>query len=379
MSAEAGVGERTEEPTAKRLSDATKKGDVLASRELAVALVMIAGVLWLAVGGAALVEALMTSIRTGLSFDRRDIATFDIGFAVAKAAMPIAVPLAMLFGLTMVGAFAAPAMLGSLGFRSGGFAFKGNRINPLAGFGRMFGMQSVIGLGKSVANVVVVGGIGALVMFAAVDSLRVPVTFDVASAAAALGSDLLLVSALLVGGLAVIAMVDVPIQYAQRMKKLRMTKQEVRDEHKESDGSPEAKANLRQRRHLLLSQSTRKAVAEATVVLTNPTHFAVALRYRPGEDAAPQVVARGRGATALAIGDLARDNAVPVLSSPPLTRALYYTSRTGAYVREELYLAVAVVLAFVFNLDARVGAGIDAPDVWVPEGFRYDGDGRLGE
>lgn len=278
MSAEAGAGERTEAPTPKRLRDAAKKGDVLASRELAVALVMIAGVVWLAVGGAALLEALLASIRNGLSFDRRDIAALDIGFAVSEALAPIVVPLAMLFGLTLIGAFAAPAMLGSLGFRSGGFAFKASRIDPLAGFGRMFGVQSAIGLAKSVANVLVVGGIGTLVMLAAVDSLRVPVSFDVQGVAASLGQKLLQASALLVGGLVLIALVDVPIQYSQRMKKLRMTKQEVRDEHKQSDGSPEAKANLRQRRHLLLSQSTHKAVAEATVVLINPTHFAVALQ-----------------------------------------------------------------------------------------------------
>lgn len=371
------AGEKTEAPTPKKLRDAAKKGDVLASRELAVALVMVAGVGWLAVGGAALVDGLSMAIREGLAFGRRDIAALDLGSAFADALAPLVIPFAMLFGLTLVAAFTAPAMLGSLGFRSEAFAMKGSRIDPLAGFRRMFGMQALIGLGKSMANVFVVGGIGTLVMLDAVDRLSAPVSLDIEGSAASLGHDLLLVSALLVGGLLLIALVDVPIQYAQRVKKLRMTKQEVRDEHKQSEGSPEAKANLRQRRHLLLSQSTRKAVAEATVVLTNPTHFAVALRYRPGEDTAPQVVARGRGATALAIGELARESAVPVLSSPPLTRAIYYTSRTGAYVREELYLAVAVVLAFIFNLDARVGA--DAPEVVVPDGFRYDGDGRLGE
>lgn len=373
------AGEKTEAPTPKRLRDAAKKGDVLASRELAVALVMVSGMVWMTVGGAALVEGLSASLRAGLAFGRRDLTSFDLGSAFADALAPLAIPFAMLFGLTLIAAFAAPAMLGSLGFRSEGFAMKGSRIDPLAGFRRMFGVQSLIGLGKSVANVLVVGGIGTLVMLAAVDGLSAPISLDVQGSAVSLGHGLLLASALLVGGLLIIAMVDVPVQYGQRMKKLRMTKQEVRDEHKQSEGSPEAKANLRQRRHLLLSQSTRKAVAEATVVLTNPTHFAVALRYRPGEDAAPQVVARGRGATALAIGELARESAVPVLSSPPLTRAIYYTSRTGAFVREELYLAVAVVLAFIFNLDKQTGPAGSAPDVVVPEGFRYDGDGRLEE
>ncbi len=376
---ESGAGERTEPATAKKLEDAAKKGDLLASRDLSVALVMIAGTAWLFAGGAMLTDALAATVRQGLTIDRGDLIRFDIAAALADVAAPLVLPFTGLFALTLVGAFAAPAMLGSLGFRGSGFAFKGNRIDPKAGLARMFGMQGLLGMGRAAANTLVVGVIGWLLVDGAATRLAAPIGFDVRGSATGLGSDLLFVTALLVGGLAAIALVDVPIQYQQRMRRLRMTKQEVRDEHKQSEGSPEAKANLRQRRHLLLSQSTRKSVAEATVVLTNPTHFAVALRYRPGDDAAPVVVARGRGATALAIGDLARDSAVPVLGSPPLTRALYYTSRTGAPVREELYMAVAVVLAFVFRMDAEAGAAATvAPDVKLPEGFDYDSDGRVG-
>jgi flagellar biosynthetic protein FlhB len=126
----------------------------------------------------------------------------------------------------------------------------------------------------------------------------------------------------------------------------------------------------------VLRGSARSAVAEATVVLTNPTHFAVALRYRPGEDMAPIVVARGRGATAEAIRELAKDSKVPVLSYPQLARAIYFTARTGQIIREDLYLAVASVLAFVFNLDAAAAAGALQPAVEVPKGARFDEKGR---
>jgi flagellar biosynthetic protein FlhB len=176
--------------------------------------------------------------------------------------------------------------------------------------------------------------------------------------------------------LAVIALIDVPAQIFQRAGRLRMSKQEVKDESKQTDGSPELKAAVRRRQHEVLRGSARSAVAEATVVLTNPTHFAVALRYRPGEDGAPVVVARGRGATAQAIRELAAEKEVPVLSYPQLTRAIYYTARTGQVIREDLYLAVATVLAFVFNLDAVLAEGGQQPSVDVPPGARFDEKGR---
>jgi flagellar biosynthesis protein FlhB len=155
-----------------------------------------------------------------------------------------------------------------------------------------------------------------------------------------------------------------------------MTKQEVKDEHKQTEGSPELKAALRRRQHETARNSARSAIAEATVVLTNPTHFAVALRYRAGEDAAPIVVARGRGATADAIRELAAEHEVPMLSYPQLTRALYYTARPGQPIREDLYLAVATVLAFVFNLETALAAGTPQPQVEVPPGARFDARGR---
>jgi flagellar biosynthetic protein FlhB len=176
--------------------------------------------------------------------------------------------------------------------------------------------------------------------------------------------------------LAAIALIDVPAQYFQRYARLRMSKQEVKEEHKHTEGSPELKAHVRRRQQEVLRGSARTAVAEATVVLVNPTHFAVALRYRPGEDAAPIVVARGRGATAEAIRTLATESAVPLLSYPQLARAIYFTARTGQVIREDLYMAVATVLAFVFNLDAAVKASGVPPAVDVPAGVRFDERGR---
>jgi flagellar biosynthesis protein FlhB len=177
------------------------------------------------------------------------------------------------------------------------------------------------------------------------------------------------------GLLVVIAMIDVPAQIFQRMRRLRMTKQDVKDEHKQTEGSPELKGAMRRRQIETARNSTRKVMADATMVLTNPTHFAVALRYRPEIDAAPVVLAKGRGATAEAIRELAGEHDVPMLSYPQLTRALYYTSRPGQIIREDLYMAVATILAFVFNLDQALASGQTQPDVDIPTGMRFDASG----
>jgi flagellar biosynthesis protein FlhB len=379
--AEAPGGEKTHDPTAKKLSDAAKKGDIFQSRELGTALVMAAGAGWLMLSGPMMIDGFTALLREGLTVSRDELAIFDPAAATIRLLSALGFALLLLFGLTLVAALGAQALLGSLGLRGSAIAFKGDRINPLAGIKRMFGAQGLAELGKSIAKVVLVGVAGWLVFDRQADRINAPVQMDIAAAAAQLGSDIAVAMVILVAALLLIALVDVPAQYALRQKRLKMSFQEVRDEHKQAEGSPENKAAIRRRQHAILSQSTRKAVAEATVILTNPTHFAVALRYRPGEDAVPLVVARARGATAEAIRDLAGDNDVPILSSPQLTRAIYYTSRAGEPIREDLYRAVAVVLAFVFNLDAAQRAAadarpVDAPPVDVPQTMRFDSDGR---
>ena len=162
-------------------------------------------------------------------------------------------------------------------------------------------------------------------------------------------------------------------QIIRRLNKMRMTKQEVRDENKETEGSPEAKQHLRQRQREMSRRSVRKAVAIADVILTNPTHFSVALRYDRLKDNAPVVVAKGRGITALAIRDVAGEEKVPILEYPALARAVYYTSREGQEIRDDLYAAVATVLAFVFGLNRRAGAV--QPAIEVPATARFDENG----
>jgi flagellar biosynthetic protein FlhB len=162
------------------------------------------------------------------------------------------------------------------------------------------------------------------------------------------------------------------MQYFQRTRRLRMSREQVKEEMRQSEGAPELKAQLRARQQAILSQSARKAMTEANVVLNNPSHFSVALRYRPGADAAPVVVARGRDEVALAMRELASEREVPMLDYPVLTRALYFTTRAGQAIPEDLYQAVAIILAFVFRLDRELGEQKQPPVVDVPHSKRFD-------
>jgi flagellar biosynthesis protein FlhB len=256
--------------------------------------------------------------------------------------------------------------------------FKGNRISPLTGLKRIFGMQGLIELGKALIKAIVLGALGYWLVSGDLPKILGLGAQEIAPAIRSVGSSVTHAFLWLSAALLAIAVVDVPIQRQRRNADLRMTKQEVKEELRQSDGAPELKAAQRQRAQEMLAGSARKAVEEATVILTNPTHFAVALRYRPGIDAAPVVAARGRGDVALAIRALAKDKAVPVLEYPQLTRALYFTTRAGHVIAEDLYIAVATILAFVFNIERALADGVPPPKVEVPEARRFDEHGKRG-
>jgi len=179
----------------------------------------------------------------------------------------------------------------------------------------------------------------------------------------------------LAGGLVVIALVDVPVQWARRMQRLKMTQQEMRDETKETDGSPEAKAFRRQRQREIAMGGVAHAMRGAQFVLTNPSHFSVAMAYDPQRAAAPIVLAKGRGEKALAMRELANELGVPMLELPQLARSVYFTTRENQTIREELYAAIAAVLAFVLSL--KRGEQARVPHVEIPVALRFDADGRL--
>lgn len=368
--------EKTEAPTPKRRKDAAEKGDVLQSKELGTALVMIVGAAWIAIAGPWTMAALRRMLSNGLSFDAGSIENFDPMATILSLVVSVAAPLALLFLLTLVAAIAAPAMLGSLGFRWDAIGFKANKMNPSAGLKRIFGMQGLVELGKALLKILVLGAVGYWLLMDQIGTIVTLGQQDLRTALDQLGASFVFAVLVMTLALALVAGADVPAQIFQRGKRLRMSKQEIKDESKQTEGSPELRAAIRSKQMQAAKGSARKAVVDSTVVLTNPTHFAVALRYRPGFDVAPVVLARGRGATADAIRELATENSVPLLQYPQLTRAIYYTSRSGQLVRDDLFIAVAAILAFVFNLDRAMADGIVQPDIDVPLGARFDEDGR---
>ena len=371
-------GEKTEAPSGKRLKDAADKGDVLKSREFATALAMLAGVGWVLMFGPSMMAACKGVMTASLAFGRADVEDFSPWRPIAEAGWRLLPSLGSLFAVSVAAAVASQAGLGSLGWNGKLLAPKGNRIDPAAGLKRILGPSGWIELGKSLLKVALLGTIGWWMLRKVTYAATGLSSADLGQAVGIVGDLFGTTLLAMAGGLVVIAGIDIPVTALRRLSKLRMTKQEVRDEHKESEGSPENKAHIRQRQREVLKGGARTAVMEAHVVLTNPTHFAVALRYERGRDQVPVVVAKGRGATALAIRGIAAEAALPVLEYPALARAVYYTSREGQEVRDDLYVAIATVLAFVFQLNEAAGGTDRLPPVDVPPSARFDENGVPG-
>lgn len=369
------AGEKSFAPSAKRKQDAAKRGDVLRSRELATAVVMLFGAAWLKFAGPWLMESLGESMRAGFTWDRHAIDSFaPQGMMISL--MMLVLPPVLVLGCGVM----AVSLISQLGMSDGrwvssNLAPKASRINPMSGLKRMFGpngwIEIVKGLGK-------VGLLGALAWYWAKDHIFGLIGMGRANLAdqLAYGWDAIIsLLFLLSGGLVVIALIDFPIQWLRRQKRLMMTQQEMRDEHKESEGSPENKGAIKRRQREVAMGSMSKAMREAQFVITNPTHFSVALTYDPAQASAPIVLAKGRGEKALAMRELAAELDVPVLEFPALARSLYYTTRERQVIREELYIAVASVLAFVFSL--KRGETPARPRIEVPLELRFDTEGRL--
>ena len=368
--------QKTEAPSGKRLREAAERGDVLQSKELTTAFSIFAGAAWIVLAGPWMVGACGKMLEQGLTFGAGDITNFNPSRAILSLLAIVAMPLTTLFVCSAAAAISAPAITGSLGFRAGAVAFKPAKLNPLSGIQRIFGPQGLVEFGKAFLKVLLLGSIAYVALRSRWAEIMGLGRQDIVAALGDIGHIFRFTILVMAAALGLLAGIDLPIQIIRRNARLRMTKQEVKDEHKENEGSPEMKGHIKGKQRQMLNASARKAVKEATVILTNPTHFAVALRYRPGFDAAPIVLAKGVDETAAAIRELASDVAVPILSYPQLTRAIYFTSNPGQIIREDLYIAVATILAFVFNLDRAMAEGVSQPVIEVPPEARFDENGK---
>lgn len=353
--AENDVQDRTERATPKRLDEARRKGQVPRSRELNAAAVMLTagGALYFLGGGlAAHMHGLMSA---GLALSRDRVLDPEyMVTALEGQAIDALLACAPVLGLIVLAALAAPLAIGGWNFSSEALMPQFSRLNPVSGVGRMFSLNALVELTKTLVKFGVVGFIVVLVLWSDTDRLlglgNEPIHLAIAHAFTISGKALLMMS----GALVLVAGVDVPYQLWNHMQQLRMSRQEVREEHKEQEGSPELKGRIRSMQQQWARSRMMQAVPTASVVVTNPTHYAVALRYDENRMRAPIVVAKGADLVAARIRELATEHSVPIFEAPPLARTLFKHVDIGAEIPAGLYAAVAQVLTYVFQLqDAR--------------------------
>ena len=363
--------DKTEAATPRRREKAREEGQVARSRELASFALLAAGFYgaWLLAGPSG--AHLQTMLRDAFSFDRAT--AFDTNRMLSAAGSASAeglTALLPLLALTGLAALAAPMALGGWLISQKTFELKFDRLNPVSGLGRIFSIQGPIQLGMSLVKTLVVGGIGGIAIWRSKDELLGLATQPLGSALADALHLVAVCCGTTVAGMLVVAALDVPYQIWQYNKKLRMTKEEVKREHRENEGDPHVKGRIRQQQRALARRRMMAAVPKADVVVTNPTHFAVALQYTDGEMRAPKVVAKGVNLVAARIRELAAEHNVPLLEAPPLARALYHNVELEREIPGSLYSAVAEVLAWVYQLKrfrAEGGAFPAAPvDLAVP-------------
>ncbi|RDU98359.1 flagellar biosynthesis protein FlhB [Trinickia dinghuensis] len=354
--------DKTEAATPRRLEKARSEGQVARSRELATFALLGAGFfgVWGLSGpiGMHLQHlmrgAFMFNHATLVDTNRMLIGAGNAGREGLMAVVPI-------LALTGLAALIAPMALGGWLLSPNVFQFKPERLNPVAGVGRIFSVNGVIQLGMSLLKTLVVGGIGGAAVWHRKDQILGLATEPLHMA---LGHGMSIVAACCattVAGMFVIAAFDVPYQLWQFHKKLRMTKEEVKREHRENEGDPHVKGKIRQQQRAIARRRMMAAVPQADVVVTNPTHYAVALQYSDGDMRAPKVVAKGVNLVAARIREIANENNVAILEAPPLARALYHNVELNREIPGTLYNAVAEVLAWVYQLRKFRAEGGDVP------------------
>ena len=362
--------ERTESPTQKRLDDARKRGHIPRSRDLNTAAVVLMGGAALHFLGGHMGAQLHGMMQQGLSLSREQAldTTFMLSALASASAQALWVVIPAL-GLLFTAALLAPLALGGWSFSSEALSPKFERLNPLEGVKRMFALRSLIELVKALAKFGVVGVVAVIVLKRDTPQLlglgNEPLHLAIAHAAQLCGSALLTIASALL----IIAGIDVPYQLWQYHSDLKMTREEIREEMKESEGSPEVKGRIRRVQQEMAQRRMMQDVPKADVVVTNPTHYAVALRYDDKRMRAPIVVAKGKDLLAARIRELAAEHKVPVFEAPPLARVLHRNVDIGKEIPATLYVAVAQVLSYVFALRTLTpgGAMPERPVVEVEE------------
>jgi flagellar biosynthetic protein FlhB len=371
--------DKTEDPTAQKLKKARDDGQVARSMELPAAVIVIGAIAMLMVTGSWVITRLSAVFAQGFVFDRQLIEKpllLPAHFGEHMLSAFILVMPVILF--TMVAAVIASGLTGGYLFSLGAVMPKGSKLNLISGLKRIFGTHALVELGKAILKFVLVATVLWWSLMANMDSLVQIGQMGLEPALDAAGK-MILQSGLWVSlSLAVIALIDVPWQKHSFTKRMRMSKQEVKDEYKQMEGSPEVKAQIRRRQREMANSRMMDRIKDADVVITNPEHFAVALEYDPTGDGAPIMVAKGSDHMAALIRAEAKNHGIHIFEAAPLARAIYFTTEVERQVPEDLYHAVAQVIAYVFSLEAAspLNPPRPRPQVTVPPSMRFSPDGK---
>ena len=378
--AENSGAEKTEEATARKLRNARDDGQVARSVELPAAAVTIGAILVMYFIGSAWMSRVATIFAQGFKFDRKTLDNPELLATTFASQMGESFLLIVpILGVTAVLAVLASGATGGYLFSLKSVLPNFGKLSPLQGFSRMFGTKAAVELGKAILKFSLVATVLWTLVNSQLDQLmalgQMGLEPALAHAGIMIGESALWLSL----SLLVIALIDAPYQKFAFMKRMRMTKQEIKDEMKDMEGQPEVKAKIRQRQREMANAKMIQKVKDADVVITNPEHFAVALSYDPTGDGAPILLAKGSDFLAQRIREEAEKHGIEIFSAPPLARALYFTTKLDQSIPEALYLAVAQVIAYVFSLaDVRPGTEpMRRPSPKIPSSMHFDADGKL--
>jgi len=375
--ADSDSGEKTEEPTAKKLTDARKKGQIARSKDLGTFFVLVGSACAMLLMGDSLATAMANMMGHLFSINREEALDVNALFKVINDGVyQVLSPLLWIFFIIMLAAFIGNTLLGGMSFSWEAMAPKASKLSPMAGFKRMFGVQAAVELIKSILKFFVVFIVAFLLLsglFEEILGLSRETTPTNFGHAVTMLLWMFLVLALSIG---IIVVIDAPYQVWNHNRQLKMTKQEIKDEHKSTEGSPEIKGRIRRTQYEMSQRRMMQDIPDSDVIITNPTHFSIALKYDASVGGAPVLSAKGVDEMALHIRTIAKEHQIEIIQSPALARSLYYTAEVGDDIPEELFAAVAQVLAFIFQLNEHKKGNAKKPipvakDLPIPDDFRY--------
>ena len=368
--------ERTEDATPKRLQEAREKGQIARSREFSTMAVLLlsAAAIILTAGGT--IDSIMAIMRTQFDLTAADIRNTDVIANKLIELFSLALIAILPFiGIVFIASILSPIAIGGWVFSVQAFSFKPEKLDPIKGMTRIFSVKSFVEMIKAFLKFLIVLVVSIMLLYGNLNHIFSIGNMDVSVAISELSNMLVWSFLIISSSMIIIALLDVPFQLWDHGRQLKMTRQEVKEEYKQTDGNPELKRHVKERQREISQRRMMEEVPKADVIITNPTHYAVALRYDQKINSAPILVAKGKDLIAMQIRNIANSNNIPIVSAPPLSRALYHSTELRQEVPAGLFVAVAQILAYIYRLKKGFNSNLTDEsfhNIEVPEDYRHD-------